>query len=421
MNPLSHVRTFRGAAACVFTLAALSLAGCGGSKTGAANTIRILAMDYDPASSDVQRQVVDAFNKENPDTKVELEIVHWNDGHQKIQTQLSGGQAPDLAIVGTRWMSEYAAEGLLADLGAMDQNGLPSGDFIPGVLETGRIDGKQVGLPVAASVRGLYYNAEMLEKAGVAPPRTWAELLDAARKIKAANPGVAPIGIQGKEVETDLYFYYFLWGAGGEILGPDGKCALTSPAAREALEFELGLIRDGFSEPEPTGYNRENLQDLFKARKVAMTITGPWFAGMLQKDVPDLKFGIAEIPGKAGPVVPAVTDVMVMFESSRNKDLAWKFLAYWYKDENRAAFGKASGMLPEKSTVAALPEMRSDPHRAFFMNALPKGKYLPVHPRWEQMANAVSENVQAAMLGSVPPDAALKKACEEIDRIAAGG
>jgi multiple sugar transport system substrate-binding protein len=407
--------------AMVAVLGVLALSGCGGKGGGAkGNVVRFLSMDYDPASSAVQRQIVDEFNKTHPNGKVEIDIVHWNDGHQKLQTLISGNQAPDLAIVGTRWMSEYANANLLADLSGMDQHGLKSAEFIPGVLATGKVNGKQVGLPVAASVRGLYYNADMLAKAGVKPPKTWADLMAAAPKIKAANPGVAPIGIQGKEVETDLYYYYFLWGAGGEILGKDGKCALTSPAAQEALDFELSLIRNGYSEPEPTGYNRENLQDLFKARKIAMVITGPWFAGMLKKDVPDLKFGITEVPGKMSPVVPAVTDTIVMFDASRNKDLAWEFLSFFYQDKNRAAWDKASGMLPEKATVAESPEMRADPSRAFFMKALPQGKYVPTDPRWEQMANAVSESIQAAILGQTPPKAALQKACTQIDAISSG-
>src|SRR5690606_935783 len=139
----------------------------------------------------------------------------------------------------------------------MDQHGLKTDAFLPGPLDQGRVDGKLLGLPTADSVRGLYYNQEMLDKAGVKPPKTWAELRDAAKKVQAANPGVAGFGVQGKEVETDLYFYYFLWGAGGEILDESGKCALDSPAGMDALTFELGLVNDGLTEKEPTGYNRE--------------------------------------------------------------------------------------------------------------------------------------------------------------------
>lgn len=409
---------FHSVSTLVLCAAALLLAGCGGkSGSSSGNTIKFLSMDYDPASTAVQKQIVEDFNKQSPDGKVQIEVVNWNDGHQKLQTLISGNQPPDIAIVGTRWLLEYADADLLADLSDMDQHGLKTSDFLSGPLDQGRVKGQLLGLPTAVSVRGLYYNKEMLDKAGVKPPKTWAELRDAARKVQAANPGVAGFGVQGKEVETDLYFYYFLWGAGGEILDESGKCALDSPAGVEALTFELGLVNDGLTEKEPTGYNREGLQDLFKAKKVAMIITGPWFAGMLKKDSPDLKFGVTLPPGKDSPVAPAAADEIVVFKNGNNPDLARKFLAYWFQDKNRIAWDKASGMLPEKKTVAASAEMQQDTDRKFFMSALPNGHFVPLNPRWEQMANTVSSAVQSALLGQAMPKDALSKACKDVQQI----
>lgn len=412
-----------------FLITAGLMAGCGspqneattgnGSAPGGASTqsVRLLSMDYDPVSSALQKKIVEEFNAQNGG-KVEIDIVNWNDGHQKLQTLISGNQAPDLAIVGTRWMAEYDKAGLLADLGKAAKNGVKTSEFVPGVLKAGRINNKLVGLPVAASVRGLYYNSAMLKKAGVTPPKTWAELEAAAVKIGATHPGVAGFGVQGKEVETDLYFYYFLWGAGGDILGANGKSSLASPAGVQALEFELGLVKKKLAQPQPTGYNREDLQELFKAKKVAMIITGPWFAGMLKKQMPDLDFGVTFIPGKSTSVVPAVADEIVMFKSSKNQELAWKFLEFWYRDANRIAWAKASGMIPEKTTIAKNAEWMKDKHRAFFIAALPKGRYVPTHPNWEQMANAVSNGVQQAMLGQMDSKTALQTASTKVDALA---
>ncbi|HEY0072943.1 MAG TPA: sugar ABC transporter substrate-binding protein [Abditibacteriaceae bacterium] len=386
------------------------------SSGSTGGTLKLLSMDYDQESSKLQKKIVDDFNAQSTEGKVEIEIIHWNDGHQKLQTLISGGQAPDLAIVGVRWMAEYAKADLLEDI-SQAAPAIKLAEFVPGVLATGKIGEAQVGLPVAASVRGLYYNEAMLKKAGVTPPKTWADLEKIAPKIQAANPGVKAFGVQGKEVETDLYFYYFLWGAGGEIL-KDGKAAIASPQGTEALNYELNLVKKGYTQKQPTGYNREDLQKLFKAQKIAMLITGPWFSGMLKKEMPALKFGVTFIPGKTGPVVPTVADEIVMFKSAQNKALASKFLAFWFKDENRVAWAKASGMIPEKSTVARNPELIKDPHRAFFINALPKGRYVPTHPQWEQMANAVSDSVQGALLGNHDAKSALQEAAQKMDALA---
>lgn len=413
-------------------LAATALAGCNSSQdasnstaspsapssatSSSAGSIKMLSMDYDPVSSKLQRKIVDDFNAQSKDGQVRIEIVKWDDGHSKLQTLISGGQAPDLAIVGVRWMAEYQNAGLLDNFSVAAPD-VKTSEFVPGVLATGKINEEQVGLAVAASVRGLYYNEAMLKKAGVQPPKTWAELEAIAPKIQAANPGVTAFGVQGKEVETDLYFYYFLWGAGGEIL-KDGKSAIASPQGIEALNYELNLVKKGYAQKQPTGYNREDLQKLFKAQKVAMLITGPWFSGMLKKEMPTLKFGIASIPGKNSAVVAAVADEIVMFKTCQNKPLASKFLAFWFSDKNRIAWAQASGMIPEKSTVAKSPEMTKDPHRAFFINALPKGRYVPTHPEWEQMANAVSDAVQSALLNKADAKSALQNAAQKMDSVA---
>lgn len=409
----------------------VALAGCNSSSTDNAapapsgatsssgssgGTIKLLSMDYDAVSSKFQQKVVDDFNEQSKDGKVELEIVNWDAGHQKLQTLISGNQAPDLAIVGVRWMAEYEKVGLLEDFSKAAPD-VKTAEFVPGVLDKGKVNDALVGLPVAVSARGLYYNETMLKKAGVAPPKTWADLTAIAPKIQAANPGVRAIGIQGKEVETDLYYYYFLWGAGGDIL-KGGKSAIASPQGIEALNYELGLIKKGFTQPQPTGYNREDLQKLFKAQKIAMLITGPWFAGMLKKEMPELKFGVTYIPGKTGPIVPAVADEIVMFKSASDKALASKFLAFWFNDKNRVEWAKASGMLPEKTTVAKNPELTKDLQRAFFINALPQGRYVPIHPAWEQMANAVSDGVQKAILDKGDAKTVLNEAAQKMDELA---
>src|SRR5206468_672536 len=100
---------------------------------------------------------------------------------------------------------------------------------------------------------------------------------------------------------------------------------------------------------------------------------GPWFAGMLKKDAPDLKYTVSLVPGKTGGIAPAAADELVVFKSTANRDLALKFLAFLYQDKNRIAWDRAAGMLPEKKTVAASPEMQADKDRAFLMKALPNG------------------------------------------------
>ena len=74
--------------------------------------------------------------------------------------------------------------------------------------------------------------------------------------------------MQGKEIETDVYFYYAMWSYGGEIV-KDGKSGLDSQAAIDAAKLYKGFIDGGLTQPGVTSYSREDVQNLFKQGKVA--------------------------------------------------------------------------------------------------------------------------------------------------------
>ena len=79
----------------------------------------------------------------------------------------------------------------------------------------------------------MYYNKDLLAKAGVnEPPTTWDELVEAAKKVKARARDAYGFGLQGKEIETDAYWYYSLWTHGGEH--HRGRQVAASPARRRS-------------------------------------------------------------------------------------------------------------------------------------------------------------------------------------------
>jgi multiple sugar transport system substrate-binding protein len=427
------------AATCVWLAAALTLmlVGCareepsgsasmpGGPQatSGSGKTrVSFLAMEYDTRTTDWERKLVDAFNQQSPDVEVALETVSWDNGHQLLATRLAGNQAPDLANVATIWIPEYVGLGKLEPLEPWMTPEFTQ-QFLdePPVLEAGsRYQGKLYGLPIAVSVRALYYNEEILERAGASPPRTWEELLTAGRKIKAAYAGqkVYPIGIQGKEVETDVYWIYFLWNNGGTILDERDRAALNRPEGVEALQFMVDLVhREGLSQPEPTGYNRENLQDLFKAGKLGMVMTGPWFRGMLDREAPNLRYGVTPLPRHRDAVSLAVTDSLVMFNTSPNKEAAWKFVRYFYDPARRLDFARVSGMLPESKSVAQSPELLRNEKIRAFLEILPQGRFEPLHNDWQKISDVVREAVQEALLQRKTPRQALDDAARRINRI----
>lgn len=196
------------------------------------------------------------------------------------------------------------------------------GRFIETFLSPSVLEGKTYGLPIAASARAMYYNKDLLAKAGVEnPPATWDELRAAATKIKALGGENYGFGLQGKEIETDVYYYYGMWSYGTEILNKDGTSGLSTPGALEAAKLYKSLIDDGLTQPGVTSYAREDVQNLFKQGKVGMMITAPFLSNQIKEEAPDLKYGVAAIP--AGPTgargTYGVTDSVIMFQNSKTR------------------------------------------------------------------------------------------------------
>ena len=391
-------------------------------STGAKTRIKFLAMEYDTNTKPFMDRLRDEFNRENPDIELSIEVVDWNTGKDKLSTQLAAQAPPDLVNIATIWLPEFVDLDVVEPLDAHVTDEFRA-RFIPLTLRGAQYEGKLYGLPIAVSARALYYNKGLLGAAGEQAPATWDELVRVAGKVHRPAEGVAGFGVQGAKVETDIYFYYFLWANGGEILSEDGaRAVFNGPEGVAALQFMCDLVhKHKVSQANPTAYDREGMQEMFKGGKLAMMITGPWFWGMLDKQAPDLEYGIAPIPARKQQVTMAVTDNLILMKACRDKGAAWKFVEHFYRPELREEWARTFGMLPELKAVAESEFITSSPQWTKFMELLPTGKFVPLHPRWTAIADEIVTGVQQALMGRKSPQAALDDAAQRVDRVIAEG
>ena len=381
-----------------------------------AGTVRVTIAEYSKGTGPYFEAAAKAFEAANPGTKIQIEVVPWDNLQQKLTTDISAGANADLSIIGTRWLLDYVSQGIVAPLDSYITPEFKA-RFIDTFLTPSVMNGKVYGLPIAASARAMYYNKDVFAKAGYDKlPATWADFKTAAEKIKASGGGVFPFGLQGKEIETDVYYYYALWSYGGEII-KDGKSGLDSPAAIEAAKMYKSFIDGGLTEPGVTSYNREDVQNLFKQGKVATVITAPFLSGQIKKEAPNLNYGVAAIP--AGPTgdqgTYGVTDSIVMFANSKVKDEAWKFLDFLFTTDQRVAFDKVEGFLPVNAEEAKNPLFADNADLKVFTSLLPKARFAPVIPGWEDIAQTTSNAIQQIYLGQGEIEPTLKEAAAKVN------
>jgi multiple sugar transport system substrate-binding protein len=384
-----------------------------------AGTVRVTIAQYSDGTGPYFEEAAKAFEAANPGTKIQIEVVPWDNLQQKLTTDISAGANADLSIIGTRWLLDYVQQGVVAPLDSYITPDFKA-RFIETFLSPSVMNGKTYGLPIAASARAMYYNKSLLDKAGVsAPPATWDELKADAEKIKATGGGAFGYGMQGKEIETDVYFYYAMWSYGGSIIKDDGTSGLDSQAAIDAAKMYKSLIDGGLTEPGVTSYNREDVQNLFKQGKVGMMITAPFLSNQIKKEAPDLKYGVAAIP--AGPTgargTYGVTDSIVLFENSKVKDEAWKFLDFIFTTEQRTKFDKVEGFLPVNAEEAKDPMFADNADLKVFTSLLPNARFAPVIPGWEEIADVTSSAIQKIYLGQAEIEPTLKDAAARANEI----
>ncbi len=385
-----------------------------------ATTVTVEIPKYSDATKPFFEAAAKAFMQDHPDIKVNIQETSWDNLHQVLVTDIAAKKAPDISIIGTRWLPEYISSNVAMPLD------LPSSftdRFIPAFLGPSSIQGQLYGLPWAASDRALIYNKDLFKQAGITdPPKTWDELQADAAKI-AALPGRYGFGLQGSQIETDVYYYYFLWGAGGEIVGADGNSGLHSQAASEALTYLKGLLDAKVVEPNVTSNTREDLRTLFGQGRLGMFIYLPPIIGWLKDNAPNVDYGIAPLPYKTTPVTYAVTDTIMMFKPSvtgasdqQVKD-SQAFLEYVFSKDNRVNYNKQEGFLPVLQDVAKDPFFTNNEKLNAFVQLLPDAKFAPIIPNWEKIAQRTTTMLQNVYLGQEQPQPALDAAAKDIDQI----
>lgn len=393
---------------------AMGLIGVAGSASAETN-VDFTVAEYSSKTGPYFEEVAAAFEAVNPDININVEVVPWDTLLQRLTTDIAGGASPDLSIIGTRWLLDFAEQGIAEPVDAYLTPEFKS-TFIDTFMAPSVMDGQIMGLPVAASARAMLVNMDLFEQAGATPPTTWAELYEASQKISAL-PDAFGFGLQGKEIETDAYFYYGLWTFGGDILKADGSSGLDSPEAIEAATFYKKMIDEGLTQPSPTNYNREELFNLFKQGKVGVIYTFPMLIPQILAEAPDLNYKVMQFPEMRAKATYGVTDTMMMFADSDVKEAAWKFIEFAYQDEWRSKFDHGEGFLPVTKGVAAEAFYTEDPDIAGFAAGLPFAKFAPTIANWEEIADTTVRALQQIYLDQKTPEEALTEAAAAINKI----
>ncbi|CAN7722260.1 extracellular solute-binding protein [Phyllobacterium sp. LjRoot231] len=364
------------------------------------------------------RAMTEAFTKANPDVTVNLEFVPYEGLHDKTVLAQGSGGGYDVVLFDVIWPAEYATNKVLTDVTDKITPEMKSG-VLPGAWTTVEYDSKRYGMPWILDTKYLFYNKEILEKAGIKnPPKTWAELTEQAKTIKDKGLLATPIAWSWSQAEAAICDYTTLVSAYGGSFLKDGKPVFQTGGGLDALNYMVDSYKSGLTNPNSKEFLEEDVRRVFQNGEAAFALNWTYMYNMAN-DPKDSKVagkvGVVPAPGVEGKsTVSAVNGSMGLgiTSTSKHPDEAWKYIAFMTSQATQNQYAKLSLPIWASSYDDPAVSKNQEELIAAAKVSLAAMYPRPTTPKYQELSTGLQQAIQEALLGRAAPEDALKTAVE---------
>jgi multiple sugar transport system substrate-binding protein len=390
--------------------------------------LRVAVRKFDPFERAIRRQFDDFVRVSGRDVGLEIESLDLNPLHDLVfaRRALNGGEF-DIAFMSTDWIAEAQQAGVVADL-APHLARAPIPDFpeawSPSLLKLQSFAGGVWGMPYHDGPQCLIYRKDLLEGAGIAPPRDWDAFVAAARQLHAPDKGVfgTALALYPDGHNSFYDFCVHVWTRGGEPFDPSGRPRFVTEQAIAALDFVRALANDATA-IAPNARELDSVQSglLFCEGKVALMTNWFGFAALGDSVEGPVKGKIDIAPLPAGPGGESVSLnvfwMLTLARGSRQPELAWDFMRH-------AATAAMDRLTTIEGAIGARRSTWTDPDinatvpyygKLDMLHA--RAREMPRHPRLSDIAHVVDAMLTRALTSATPSAELLVDAQAEIEGI----
>jgi multiple sugar transport system substrate-binding protein len=404
-------------------------AGCGrGVKTS--RVIRFSVWST-PQVDRIVKVQIEAFRKIKPDVTVEYQPVTMQGYQEKIQTQIAGGDAPDVFYVLNSYMWKFTSRKVVEDLLPFlaRSKDVKLDDYYENVLAEYYREGKLYAFPDIFDPIVLFYNKKLFDDAGIGypvPGWTWDEFVATAKSLtkRDGNGNVVQYGFGGLSVEgiSPKFLLICVEQNGGRFFDEGGtRCLLDSPKALEAIKWISDLCAKFQVTPKLLRPSTEISVDFFLKGRMAMLECGRWFWMRLNEA------GLSDC-GLCPPPMPHKGEMprtllsgrgLCIPTQSKQKEAAWEFLKFLIGKEGEKLTASAGDSLPTLKSLAVSREWLVSPDEKvdIYFDLLTSPIYYPAligtHLEIERIMN---DEIERMCLGLQPPEKTAEKMVFMINR-----
>ena len=360
---------------------------------------------YRGAEATALTDAVRRFESSGAAVKVRMVSVPYDAFANKLSVAIPRGNGPDVFIYAHDRVGDWAARGLLEPLGLWADEALIDQFFLQ-TVESLVYEDALYGLPLAFKTLALFYDTTMVDK----PPATTADMVAKAKAIRAADAtrwGLAyPL--------DSLYFHApWLHGFGGRVYRQGDEPALAEAPAVRSVAFTRRLVHEEKIIPEEV--TSALVTSLFRQRKLAFVINGPWFRGELEGHD---GWAVAPLPVVSETGIPARpflgVEGVLMSARSRRKADGFALMRFLTRSDEAARRLAGGGQLV--ANMAAYAQGAGDGFTDAFRRQVEQAVPLSNRPHMRRVWTPAQDALSQAIMHGVAPEEALREAVRLIER-----
>lgn len=356
------------------------------------------------------QELIDAFEMENPDVKVEMEAFPYDVLLQKMQAAYAARNESDIQQIFGSWAIQYTRNGLFAEVPASIAGDVDE-RFYPAQIGGYMFDGKVYGIPREFNIEngGVLYYPDLLAQVGYdGMPETWEDLMEAAEALTEydSEGNITRAGFDFVSWDNITFtLLSLILQQDGTYWADDGiHVTFGTPEAKRAAEA-LGAM---LTENKITDFMHngpDDSADSFFKDKSAMCIKGPWAVAMGRTDYERDDFAYGPMPSfTGGPHSFAAESGWgeVVSARSADKEHVWRFFEFMTSSESNQLWNEMTATVPSEPAIAGSEEfLEANPHLKVSVEVMPYAK--PIGPLFDTDAFKwfINSNFEKVALGEI--------------------
>ncbi|MFC5702674.1 extracellular solute-binding protein [Cohnella faecalis] len=378
----------------------------GGAASGDKVTIQWWDSMTSEATQGALSKIIADYETAHPNVKIERTFISFADIKNKLLLSSAGNQMPDIVWLDNPDHQAFAAAGILADITEEVKAWGQADKYFDGPWSSTVYQGKNYGVPIGSNNLALYYNVDMLKAANVTPPKTWAELLEAAKKLTTKDVyGFSMTAV--KTEEGTFQFLPLMYQAGSDITN------FNSEGTVEAAKLLQNMASNGYMSKEVINQKQSDTVVQFSTGKVAMMMNGTWQIPLLRKEG-KVNWDVVELPiNKQGGTILGGENWAIT-KASKHKDVAFDIIKFANEPDNLKSFLQAAGRLPSREDYLSDPFWQDDKQLKVFADSMKVAKARAYGPNYPKISDAIQIMLQEVITGAKSPEDAVKAADAKI-------